>query len=54
MTNIKNIKLTFGSYWVKCSRPTEYTDDNGDYYELWGEVAIVPDSSGKLGLINLK
>lgn len=54
MTNIRDIKLTSGSYWVKCDNPTEYVDDNGNYYELWGEIAIVPDKAGKLELVAIR
>lgn len=54
MTNIKDIKLKVGSYWVKSEKPTKYIDDTGNYYELWGEIAIIPDETGeKLELITI-
>lgn len=52
--NIKDVKLAPMSYWVKSEKPTEYHDDNGTYYELWGDtLAVVANKEGKLELTNV-
>lgn len=52
--NIKNVKLAPMSYWVKSDKPTGYQDDNGTYYELWGDtLAVVATEDGKLELTDV-
>lgn len=52
--NIKDIKLAPTSYWVKSDKPTEYYDDNGTHYELWGDtLATAVTDDGKLELTNV-
>ena len=51
--NIKDVKLAPMSYWVKSYKPTQYHDDNGTYYELWGDIAVVPTEDGKLELVDV-
>lgn len=51
--NIKDVELAPMSYWVKSDRPTQYHDDNGAYYELWGDIVVAPTEDGKLELVDV-
>jgi len=54
MYNIKDTPITRGSFWVKSDKQTNYTDGNGNFYELWGDtLAIVATDSGALTKVNM-
>lgn len=54
MRDIKDIPITKGSFWVKSDKQTNYSDSNGNYYELWGDtLAIIATDGGELAKVNM-